>query len=190
LLAGRLSMRNPHPARSTDLRGRRAEPHRGGGSTPRGPWLQASRARCECRASLAAEAGGRAPRDADVGELVVHTPREAVDWRGLVQAGEPALVPLAVRADVLLVRLLQRQDRAAHLLVAALLAHLLGREARVTARSVPVPRNRLGVKRHNAPKVLGNAAEHVPARCRQPGDVGHRAGEQSGKGWVQRTLRW
>jgi hypothetical protein len=80
----------------------------------------------------------------------VHTyPAEGVDVGGLVLAGEPALVALAVGGDVLRVPQLQLLDRRLDHLEATVVPHGLGAVVCVSTGTVPVTRDGLRVEGHN-----------------------------------------
>lgn len=76
-------------------------------------------------------------------------PAEGVDVRGLVLAGEPALVALSIGSDVLLVPQLKLLDRGLDHLEAAVVPHGLGAVVCVSTSTVPVTRNGLGVEGHH-----------------------------------------
>jgi hypothetical protein len=87
----------------------------------------------------------------------VHTyPAEGVDVGGLVLAGEPALVALAVGGDVLRVPQLQLLDRRLDHLEATVVPHGLGAVVCVSTGTVPVTRDGLRVEGHNDASDLGD----------------------------------
>jgi hypothetical protein len=88
----------------------------------------------------------RLPADADRGAAVGNSPAEGVDVGGLVPAGEPALVALAVGGDVLLVPELELLNGGLDDLVATIVPHRLGAVVGVSTSTVPVSRDGLGVK--------------------------------------------
>mmetsp|Transcript_43905 Transcript_43905/g.110679 ORF Transcript_43905/g.110679 Transcript_43905/m.110679 type:complete len:229 (+) Transcript_43905:48-734(+) len=103
--------------------------------------------------------------DADRRATVGNTPGELVDGGSLVETSQTTLVSSTVHSDVLLVFLGQLLNGLLDDLQAAVVAHGLSAVVAVSASSVPVTGNRLGVERHDHVEVLTKAVQKVP---RQP----------------------
>merc|ERR1711871_1021612 len=100
-----------------------------------------------------------------------------------MQAGQPALVALAVRRDVLLVTGPQSPDGLLNLDAAARLAHLLRGEVGVAARPVPVAGDGLGVEGDVHLEVLAHALQDVARRPELVSGV-------DALGWATRYSHW
>ena len=105
-------------------------------------------------------AASTAAEDVKGRTAVSNTPLERVDRVGLAVAGQPALVALAVQADVLGVVLTELLASLLDHLIAAVCTHLLCREVGVAASPVPVVGgDGLGVKRDDNTLLLTDTVE-------------------------------
>lgn len=102
---------------------------------------------------------------ADAAASVGHTCAEVVNARGLMVSGQSSLVVLSTMGvicfDVLGVSLGQLLDSLLDMLDATLFTHQLGRVVGVSAGSIPVARDRLGVERDDNTELLGDTVQDV-----------------------------